>query len=341
MKNYAAIWKKESDFIQMPYEDFVTEFPNPPNLFMLEKLDGMLGAFIYNEGKKSFFQTTRGHEIYDVPVINEYEILLRQRGVRNAIITGELVAKVRGKILPFNETMSIVKTSYRPQNKDLIHHYPFDIYEIDDTKPNFQKAIQLLSRFVKKSGLPHIHLPAMGVGDLRIFRFFYRRTKEKDGFDGVVIRGLKGKNYKVKFTNTADVLVIGAGKEGLPAWGRNQVSYLMTGFIDRDGNVRVGSKVGTGFSSADRSSFYQFVQKNKWYEEEGLIYIRPQLIIEVKYFRYRITEMPILSIGRDKYIQFGKRHSVTFSHPSFERKREDKKPNKVDTRLEQFPDWVY
>lgn len=341
MKNYAAIWKKEANFLQFPYEEFVTEFPNANSLLMMEKVDGMLGALVYQKGKKTFVQTTRAHEIVEVPAINEIEIMLEKNNIDKAIIVGELVAKVRGVILPFNETMSVVKTFHRPQNKDLIHYYPFDIYDLSGRKPTLKMALQFLARNIKKSGLPHVHLPEMAVGDLETFRSFYQDVQGKQGFDGIVIRNFGGKNYKVKFTNTADVVIIGAGEEGLPAWGRMQVSYLITSFIDKNGKFRTSSKIGTGFTASQRSKFYEYIQKNKWYEDGGKTFVRPKLIVEVKYFRHRITNTPILHLTKEGYKSMGMEKSITFSHPSFVRVREDKKANKIDVRLEQLPDWEY
>ena len=333
MKNYALDWKVKSKFSQVPYEDFIIDHRGVRGEF-IEKVDGMLGALVY-DGKDAFFQTTTGKEMRDLPVISEYMGIFRKFKVKNAIVLGELVAKKNGTILPFNATQSVVKTSYKENNKALVYHYPFDIIEWNGQKVNFKQA----SDFIKKNftGLDYISIPQSVSGDIKVFRKMYKALKNKVGFDGLIVRA-DGKIYKVKFTDTADVVVIGAGAVGLPAWNKRQVSYLLTGFIDSKGIVRTSSKIGTGFNAPRRAELYKYIQENKWYEKSGEIFVKPKLIIEVKFFRYRITDTPAYRVGKE-YIPVGNKKSITFSHPTFERLRPDKGANRFDTRLQQIPEF--
>lgn len=340
MINYAMTWKKKSNFHQVSYEEFVTMHPTLKGGVFMEKVDGMLGVLIY--GKDGiFFQTTTGAMITDIPALFEYKTFFEKMKIKEAIIPGELVAKRSGTILPFNETQSIVKRFHVEANKDLIYHYPLDVVSINGKNINFRQAVSFIIRSFGKT--QHISLPEISMGDLELFRKLYNDVKEKPGFDGVVARDIDGKNYKIKFTGTIDLVVVGAGKEGMPAWNKGQVSYLLTAFIDKDGIFRTSSNVGTGFTESKRAALYKTINDLSLYKSNGEIYIKPFLIIEVKFFRYRITPTLTLQFEKNnnRYKVIGETKSITLSHPSFERIRQDKKPNRYDTRLEQIPEWRY
>jgi len=339
MKNYAFIWKKHVNFRQISYDDFVRDFSKISGQIFSEKVDGMLGVLVYGHGK-TMLQTSTGHEIVDVPCITEYEAKFKKHGITEAIIPGELVARKSGKILPFNQSQSIVRTSHIEKNKPYIFHYPYDIYSLNNKKFDFKPSLLLLTRFIYP-GSEHIRLPAFVRGGMDDFRKLYLQTKDNDGFDGVVARDINGKNYKIKFTSTVDLVVIGAGHEEMKAWKKGQVSYLLSSFIDKDGLFRSSSKVGTGFTEIVRKDFYKQILTKKLYGEKGNVFIKPEIIIEMKFFRSRLIETPTYQFKDGIYRQIGNKPSITFSHPSFVRLREDKRPTKYDVRLEQIPEFMY
>jgi ATP-dependent DNA ligase len=338
MINFALKWKEECNFKQISYNDFVT-IPDDNAIFMA-KVDGMLGALIFDKDN-FFFQTTTGKSINDIPALYEYSVLFKKYGITQAIIPGELVAQRGGTILPFNDTQSIVKKFYVPANKDLIYHYPVDIVSLNNSDLPFLKSLGFLSKIIGKTGLPHIKLPKYEFGKLESFRNLYKEILGKPGYDGVVARNYIGKNYKIKFVGTVDLVVIGAGHENMLAWKKGEVSYLLTSFIDKDGLFRSSSKIGTGFKKFQRIKFFKFVKDNFLYVQDSEYFLKPQLVVEMKYFRYRITDTPTYVFEKDNYKQVGNSRSVTFSHPSFERIRSDKKATKYDTRLEQIPEFSY
>lgn len=338
MQNYAKQWKKDKKFIQVPYHNFVT-FPDDNAIYMA-KVDGMLGALIFDKDN-FFFQTTTGKQIIDIPALYEYSVLFKKYSIEKAIIMGELVAQRGGMILPFNEIQSIVKKFYIPANKDLIYHYPVDIISINNKDISFTKALSFLSRTIGKTGLPHVKLPKYAMGNLEVFRKLYKEILNKPGYDGIIARYYNNRNYKIKFTETVDLVIIGAGHEEMKAWKKGEVSYLLTSFIDKDGLFRSSSKIGTGFKRTQRINLFKFVKDNYLYKANGEYFLNPQLVVESKYFRYRITDTPTYKFQNGIYKRIGNNRSITFSHPSYERIRKDKKPTKYDTRLEQIPEFSY
>jgi len=340
MRNYAAEWKKKVNFKQFSYDDFVSKFFNIPNTFFLEKVDGLLGTLVYREGKKPFFQLSGGGVIVDLPVLYEYEIHLKKLKIKEAILAGELVGRKFGTVLPFNQTQSIVRTAYRRlEYRDLVHHYIVDVCSLNGKKFNFPQSINFMSKNFGRMGLPRIHIPRIAYGNIDTFRKLYDIVRDKPGFDGVVARDIKGNNYKVKFTGTVDLVVIGAGHIDMKAWKKNQVSYLLTSFIDGEGLFRTSSKVGTGFTLKERAALFNYIKDSTIYKKDGEFFVKPKLVIEVKFFRYRMTSTPTYKFAKGRYDLIGSKKSVTLSHPGFERIRTDKKPDRYSCRMEQIPDW--
>jgi len=338
MINYTEKWKQRVNFKQISYNDFVSL--DVKNAIFSRKVDGMLGAFVYQHGKESFFQTTKGRTITDLPAITEYEVMLRRLKIKSAVIIGELVAQRADQILPFNLTQSIVKKSYKPEYKDLVHHYAVDVYSIDGREYNYDQALRFLFKNIGR-GFLHVHIPKTRRGDLEVFRKMFEEIKGVPGYDGVIVRGFGKHNYKVKFVETVDCVVIAMGNTEMKTWSRGEISYLRTAFVDKDGLFRTSSKVGTGFTSALRRFFFTYAMKNKLYVENGDVFLKPRLIIEFKYFRFRLTNTPAYRFTKNKYLYLGEKKSVTFSNPSFVRVRTDKKVNKYDLRLEQVPEFEY
>lgn len=341
MENYALTWRKEIKIRSESYDDFVSQFEKLTGgrATFLEKIDGRLGVLVYREGKETFLQSTTGKETTNIPVISEHESVLKKLKVKEAIIVGELVGQKGGVIFPWGETESVVKRSYIEANRNLIHHYLVDVISINGKKFNFSQALKFIFKNYKPE-LAHLHVPVISSGGLSDFRKFYNNAVKKQGIEGVVVR-TKDKIFKVKETDTVDLVVIGAGNKDMPSWPKKQISYLITSFIDKDGNFRSSSKVGTGFTHKNRSALFKFFTENALYEKKGELFVKPQIVVEVKYFKYMLTNTPSFQFKKDEYIDIGKNKSVTFSHPTFVRIRTDKKPTKLDVRLEQVPDFKY
>lgn len=331
-------WKVGIKFKQLSYQEFVTKFADMPKCRMMEKVDGNLGVLNYDEKMDDiYFQSTGGNEIKDLPVLEEYKAKFKTLGIKSIILAGELCAVQNGVIMPLNKTQSIVKTAYKiPAYKKLVHHYLFDVIAINGKKTSRDQAYKFVKSFKTSA---HIHKPKIRIGDLDTFRVMFNEGIKKEGIEGVVIFDLKGNNYKVKEQNTVDLCVIGGGKIGEKAWVKNQVSYLLTAFIDKQGIYRSSARVGGGFTIPQREYFYNYLNDNQLYETNGEFFIKPKLIIEVKYFRIMLTNTKAYKFKNKQYIELGNKESIQFSHPSYMRLREDKKINTNDCRLEQIPEW--
>jgi ATP-dependent DNA ligase len=339
--NYALEWKKFVNFKELKFENFIAEF-HSSHAFYLEKLDGMLGALVFNKGNDPYFQTTTGKEIKDLPLLEEYKSVLNSLGIKSCVLIGELVGVRNGKELRFNESMSIIKTSRLEKNKTLIHHFLYDVFYLDGSKNvDFSNSIKFLKNNFWNKKFNYIQFPKMSSDGIDNFEKLYRECIPKPYTDGIVVRSKKG-NFKVKPFNSVDLCVISIGNENMVTWSRNQISYVVTAFMDKQNDFRITGRVGTGFTHKERSEFFEFCEKNKVDKtEKGDFLVKPKLIVEVQYRNFYLQDMSCFKFEKGKYIYEGKKKSVSLIMPSFLRIREDKKVNNFDLRLEQILDFKY
>ena len=125
MINYANDWKRYVSFKEMKYDDFISLIAQRiTDAECLQKVDGALGALIYERGSRCTFQTTGNQYIENLPVLEEYKKILDNiKGINQIVLMGEMVAMKGKDILPFNQSISVIKTPTKGNNANLIHHY--------------------------------------------------------------------------------------------------------------------------------------------------------------------------------------------------------------------------
>jgi len=339
MKNYPKFWRQLTRFKEIKYNDFISEELKYNRQYIISpKYDGMLCAIIY-DGNDVLIQTKTGRLIEDdLPIKNEIINFLKNKKVNNAIFIGELVAIVNNTILPFNKTQSIVKTPNIGNNSILIHVFIFDVIYFNDKLTNkYKDSIQILLN-IFSNDLPHVHIPQFFIGKFNKIRDVYKQFMNTVGFDGIVVRESNSMNaIKIKYKSTLDVAIIGFGNKKMKSWPRNEISYLLTAFMDNDGYFRVSSKVGTGFNKEMRKKLFTMLNEIKIYETDEEVFVEPKYVIEVEYLEDMISMTDKLKFNGKKYIKLGTDKSITLRHPSFIRIREDKEVNKYDIRIEQSP----
>lgn len=335
MINYAEKWKKKVNLIQSKYNDFISDV-KIKDAFYIQKVDGLLGALIYKNGE-IFLQSITGQIIKNIPLLEECKIIFDSKKIKDIVLISELVAIINSEIAPFNKTVSIVRTPNIGDNKNLIHNFIFDVLEYEGKEINdYFKAIKIIRYILKDKKKVRIHIPKIYSGDLSQFKKLFDETKDKKGFDGIVVRQRSGKNYKIKNVLSFDVVIIGAGNKKMISWGRNEISYLLAAFIDSEGNYRSTSRIGTGFSRKDRQFFFDFITKNKIYETEEEIFTKPKIVIEIDILDYTLKDLPRYKIKGNNFKLIDYKESATLRHPRMIRIRSDKKPTYSDVSIDQL-----
>lgn len=335
MMNFAAEWKKLSNFKQIEYNKFITKFEKVSDSYFLEKIDGILGGFTYANGFGTF-ATINDIKITNIPLIDEYKSILERAALSNVILIGELVAVRNNVILPFPDLMSVVKTSRHEANKPLIHHYIYDVFSINGNRSSsYKEAMQfILQNF---QGAVRIHIPKYVYGGIEDFKHLYSKAITKQGIEGVVARLRDGRNnYKIKATTSWDVALLGMGGKTMKVWSRDQAPYLISAFMGPDGTFRRTSDVGTGFTIKARQDFFKYIMDNKVQEIGGEVFVPPVKVIEVRAFRWRPKQSQAYLWDETEYKLVGKKDSISLDMPAFLRTRDDKKVNDYDVRLTQI-----
>lgn len=335
MKPPIDIWLDEINLYSIDYKDFPIEKQN--NYYFLEKLNGELDAVIYKRDLACYIITRNDVIRKDLYVLDEYKkILDKHKGIDEIIIMGEGIAVKEGKILPFNQSQSILKTAYKnKENNSMYYHYPFDIFSINNKRgESWSHHIKILNMMFK--GAERIHPVKYIKGDIsKAWNIF----PEETGVEGLVARN--GKNYKIKKSFTFDMVIIAVGAEEMISWNRNEIGYIKVAFMNKDENFIITSKVGTGLSKELRSSLYKWASENEVERKNKEIWVKPSKIVEIKWRDIYIKDMPILKYTLNGYIEVGKQKSCTLFQPSLVKFREDKKVRYQDLRIEQIPGYKY
>ena len=335
MQNPARYWKDQVVFKQVDLSEFPLELRS--RCFYLEKIDGELNAVQFN-GRESNLITVEGTIKKDLPLLDEYTSRL-SKVYKECELVGEVVAIKNGKILPFNKSMSIIKTAYRvPAYRELVHQFVFDIVSVNGrvlnvrNQTSYRQVYGILSKLFR--GCKYIHVPRMIKGDLsKAWSQFVKRDKR----EGLVVRCPK-RVYKIKESLTFDVVIIKVGNKLMKSWTRDQISYIVVAFLDRGGYFRVLSKVGTGFKDWERSELFKWAEVNKVDEDDEGYWVRPTKVVEVACQQYFVQDRPTYRFTGSRYELIGNLKSCTLRLPRKKRDRNDKLPTFRDIGIHQVPE---
>lgn len=331
-KNPISIWKKEINLQSISKDNFPTELIN--RYYYLEKIDGELNCMIYKRNEGSVFLTRSDMMRMDLLVLDEYTNILDSSDINSLILMGEGTAIKNGRILPFNNIQSILKTAYRnSENDNMYHHHPYDIFSINGKRQtdDWGSKILYIKSLFKNS--KRIHPIRYIKGDLnRAWETFTPRA----GIEGLVARN--GKNFKIKYSFSFDLAIVGVGHKSMRTWSRNQISYIKVAFMDRLGEFTMATNVGTGFTINDRENLFKWAQLNKIEEKNGEIWVKPTTIAEVRWLRIRKIKMPtyryVKNVG---YRYIGDKLGYSLIQPSMLGLRNDKKVSTFDIGFRQVP----
>jgi ATP-dependent DNA ligase len=344
MTNYARLWKDKLGFKEFTINEFIDKFETKKEHYIFEeKIDGQLAAFIYKEGEKSYLLSINNKKIEDIELIYEFEKLIKNnkfKPIKEIVIIGDLTAIVNNKILPFNQSQSIVKTPHKGNNSELIHHFVYDIFSINgvETTQYKRNLFILVQLFKHKSEKIQVVTESWGTTEKLQTAFDKLIGIHAPATDGIVIRTYNEmKAYKIKKKHTYDVVVIGIGNTKMTAYKKQQMSYLIVAFRDKNGNYILTSKIGTGFKTSIRSWFYDYAQKYKLYEtDKGEIFFPPKIVAEVECQDIRKENVSSYAYKKNIYVYKGNTPSAMMRVPIFLRFREDKLPTIQNVRIEQI-----
>lgn len=333
-------WKKDQAIISLNLEEMLN-VAKDHEAISEQKIDGQSGLMDFN-GEIGKFGTLGGVIYYDLPVLDEIVKILKEKGFHKAQIVGEMAGYVDGKIIPFNETESIIKNPQSDKTK--VHWFPYQILSIDDAEfdtksfEDYKKTWPQLKKMFSESKYVHPVKDESGDGP-KIIKETWNQYVLKEKNEGIVVRLDNNKVYKVKPTYSYDLVIVAVGDKKGKNWPKKQIGMTLMAFMDKNKIFRTAGHIGTGWSRKEGQELYSWAQKNKVGEDDTYIWVKPEKIVEVEWERTTIKEMPSYEYSHGGYKSVGKKMSGTIVKPRFIRYRTDKSVTPSDLRLTQIPDW--
>jgi len=320
-------------------------------MFFSVKYDGILAsATVFPDQKKVIVFSRNGLVIEreKFPFEESLLYLSSKKGGKSFSLVGELVAlDSRGNQLPFNKTLSIIRTGDLSQ----VHYFVFDIGEIQGIRlenvPFFE--LEEFLEPISSSHSSNLSLPIWSYGGANEFKVLFDYVV-KNKLEGVVARyNSRSDNrlFRIKITPTVDCVIVSIGNKESNLWNRGEISFIRIAFLTNENRFVLSTKIGTGFSSKLRKRLFDWGQENQVSICEGRIdtnfrrimkeelFVRPQKVIEVAY--RRVLKEPFYELAYDSsktcYKITGFHMSAKFSMLSFLRERPDKEVNLKDISL--------
>jgi ATP-dependent DNA ligase len=319
------------------------------------KMDGEL-SFFHKSGDNVLFASLGGRIRKDLPVLEIMRDRLSKAGYDKIQIIGELIGlDEKGYPLRFNETMSIIRDPTE-EEEWRISFYPFEVYSVEgkriDNKDldEYERWMKRLDEIFKSVDL--VRPVYRKRGSVKEFNQMWYEWAEKQKQEGLVIRTVDGKIYKVKtvFNFDAVIIFMTEGTKRL----KGMLGAAGVALMDNDEIFRYIGLVGTGWTDEIREELwdwglnnevdildeeFEYPPKLSSEKLERLIWVKPYHIIEIAWKDILMHEVPGYSFSRGRYYFEGFFPSVIMREPRFVRFREDKEVNPEDLRLTQIPDW--
>jgi hypothetical protein len=333
-------WKKDQAIISLTIEEMEEEAKGK-NLISEQKVDGQSAILDYKEGSQARFGSLGGMIMWDLPLCDDLEKTLKAKKIHQIKAVGEMAGYANGKIIPFNESESLIKNHKADKTK--VHWFPYQILElngekIDDSFEAYKKFWPELVRIFKGSKYAHpVDYYQGGVSELKKS---WNKLVLKEKNEGIVVRLSNNKVYKAKPLFSYDLAIIAVGSKKGKNWPKRMIGMCLMAFMDNNHIFRTAGHVASGVDDKESKELFTWAHKNKVDEDETYVWVKPHKIMEIRWERTSLKEMPAYKYSKGKYEPAGKMMSGTIVKPRFIRWRADKTANPNDLRLTQVPGWV-
>lgn len=342
-------WKKEQGIESVSIEEMRDILKEAKTAIIEYKMDGELGIF-HKKGDKARFASLQGRIREELPVLDELRRALKK--FDDIKLIGELIAlDKRGQPLRFNDTISVLRDPTSKEEKQIVFYF-FEVFEVDGKKIDNANLEEYKTWMDKIKELISVDLPRSVFykkGGIKTLNEMWEQWAIKEKQEGLVVRLDGGKIYKIKTVYTFDAVIIfvtrGTGKY------KNVIGATGVALMPKSDVFAYIGLVGTGWKDEMRSFLMDFAKKNSVDIKENefeipfrarsksLIWVKPQIIIEVKWKDLYEQIVPLYSYQHGKWSYIGEGPGVIMREPRFVRIREDKEVIVSDLRMTQIPDW--
>ncbi len=321
------------------------------DFYVTKKLDGEMNV-IFFDGSNAFIINTGGKVRTGIPCIEEAGKILKDAGLKSAIIPAELYVEEKdGRTRVFDVLSSLSK-------EDLIESLnlaPFDLLEIngqpfnaDSFEQTYQKLSELFSTSQKVKPVPFRKLSSKG----EIKELFDDWVVAQKA-EGLVIRSNLPLIYKLKPKHNMDVVIVGYTEASGELKG--QIRTLLLAMMTSENCYQIVGKTGNGFTDNERKEFYEKLSKmhieSEYIETDSshvaFHMIKPEIVIEIS-INDILTDANtsgitnhVLEVSNNTYRLMNTVPGISFIYPMFERIRTDKQACVEHVRFSQASDLVY
>ena len=320
------------------------------------KVDGEYSVLIYENGEACLLNPGKTLRA-GAPFLAEAATMLKAAGVKKAMIGGEFhYVRPDGKRARIHDIVAIGRAPQTPEEVDDLAFAAFNIYDLEgeDLSMNYQGAIEKLQELFN-GGHRVFPVESVNVDDATGVLKQYKKWVLKEGEEGVVARSPNAGAFKIKPRHNIDLAVVGFTESSDDRAG--MLHDMLLAVIRPSGSFQIVSRVGGGFSDAQRVEFLELLQErvveSDFHEvnSQRVAYqmVKPGLVVEIQCLDLVSTTSRGNTIDRmilDYNGEDGKWEGVrrlplcSVISPQFIRFRDDKEAQKDDVRLSQLTDII-
>ncbi|MEE9348349.1 MAG: hypothetical protein V3U82_09135 [Robiginitomaculum sp.] len=325
------------------------------------KVDGEFTMLIYENGEACILNPGKTLRT-GAPFLDDAIAALKKAGIKKALIGGEFYAqctpeqKAQGKRPRVHDIVRLGRAPKTDEDLSRLAFAAFNIYDLDgqDMSMDYASAITKLKEIFGTGGRVHPVETVTGE-NVKAVLAQYKTWVLEQGEEGVVCRSETAGVFKIKPRHNLDLAVIGFTESTDDRTG--MLHDMLLAIVRADGSFQIVSRVGGGFSDAQRREFLTLlsarVVESDFHEVNSsrVAYqmVEPGLVIELQCLDLvsttsrgnPIDRMVLAWNGEDKRWEGLRRLPLcSIISPQFVRFRDDKKASADDVRLSQLTDIV-
>jgi ATP-dependent DNA ligase len=326
--------------------------PAGKGTFVSRKYDGEFAYVVY-DGKNIISLHPSGTVRNGLPCLEEAAAKLMKAKVGSCIFAAEFyLLDTAAESRSLEQVLRVLRAPASKKELDRIALAVFDVVELEGKPLNATKVFADLDKWFGKAKNVH-PVEHKSANKSETIMETYVDWVVGEGAEGIVVRNDKGDYYKIKLRHNLDVAIIGFS-EGIEN-RKGMLHDLLVGVVRPDGTFQELTRVGGGFSEADRKEFLKDLKKrvvpsdyvavNNDYVAYDMI--KPGPVIEISCLdmiaeRSRggpVNRMVLEWTGK-KYAALSRMPLVSVISPQYVRFRDDKEASVADTSIHQVTDQV-
>lgn len=321
--------------------------------FVSRKYDGEFAMLAF-DGEQLVALHPSGTVRVGLPCLDEAAEKLKKAKVKSCILGGEYyLMDAAAESRSLEQVLGVLRSPKTKAELDRIGLAVFDVVELDGKKVTTASAVyKNLDAWFKKGKNVHT-AEYKQVNKNQAIAELFLDWAVGEGAEGIVVRNDKIGWYKVKVRHNLDVAIIGytEGTENR----KGMLHDLLVAVVRPDGTYQELTRVGGGFSDADRKNFVndlkkrivpsEYVAVNNDYVAYEMI--KPGPVIEIScldLIAERTKGGPVNRMVLDwdgkKYSAQSRMPLVSVISPQYIRLRDDKEASAEETSIKQVVDLV-